>query len=279
MSEAYLLLRAALNLFKKSLADLSESERYQAQQQAQRELRLENQVLNSTEAIGVILSDEEIQRAYAEIRGRYLQEADFIDELAKNGLTEAELRSALQRQCQVNTILERVASRANSVSEVEIGLYYHLHPEKFHQPERRSVSHILISINPDYPENTRTEATRRAEDLRQLLQQHPQQFADLALKHSECPTALQGGDLGSIAAGKLYPELDAVLFQLKTNEISVVVESEIGLHILWCRQIHKARKLSYTKAAPKIRALMREQAQYQAIRHWLIQLKDQTHEQ
>jgi len=61
-------------------------------------------------------------------------------------------------------------------------------------------------------------------------------FADLALKHSECPTALQGGVLGIVPRGKLYPELDAVLFSLKVGAVSDIVESEIGFHLLLCKQ-------------------------------------------
>jgi nitrogen fixation protein NifM len=272
MNESYVLLRAALSLFKKAPVELQPEQLQQAQRQAKNELLIENKVLNSPDAVGVIISDEETQRAYQEIRQRYADEADFLSVLAKNSLTEDSLRAALQRQCKVNAILDRVGSRAATVDEVEIGLYYHLNPDKFHRPERRTVSHILISINPDYPENTRENAMKRALELHATLQRQPEQFGQFALKHSECPTALQGGDLGTVPRGKLYPELEVVLFSLKTGEISAVVESEIGLHILWCRQIHKASKLSYTKAAPKIRALMQEQIRHNAIREWLANL-------
>lgn len=272
MNESYILLRAALQLFQKAPTELPEAQLHQAQRQARHELRIENQILNAPGAVGVIISEEEVNRAYQEIRQRYQEEADFLAELHKNLLTEDGLRAALRRQCKVNAILDRVASQAPAVDEVEIGLYYHLNPDKFQRPERRSVSHLLISINADYPENTRENATKRAAELQAILQNQPDKFAQLAMKHSECPTALQGGDLGIVPRGKLYPELEAVLFSLQTGEISQVVESEIGLHILWCRQIHKPSKLSYTKAAPKIRALMQEQIRQDAIRQWLAHL-------
>ncbi len=169
-------------------------------------------------------------------------------------------------------MLDRVGSLSAPVDDVEIGLYYHLHSEKFAVPERRAVSHILISINPDYPENTRDMATQRAHELREKLLKKPHKFAELALKHSECPTALQGGELGIVPRGKLYAELDIVLFTLKAGDISPVVESEIGFHILFCKQIHKAETLSLAKATPKIRALMEERARQDCIRAWLTSL-------
>lgn len=272
MSEPYILLRAALGLFKKSLTELGEAELQQVQKQARNELAIENRVLNAHEATGVIISEAEIEHAYQEIRARYDDESHFLAELAKNSLNETSLRSALARQCKVNAVLDRVGSRAPSINDVDIGLYYHLHPEKFAVPERRSVSHIFISINADYAENTREAALQRANELRDKLLKKRYKFADLALRHSECPTALQGGELGILARGTLYPELDAVLFTMKTGDISAVVESEIGLHILLCKHIHKAETLSLAKATPKIRWLMEERARQNCIREWLADL-------
>jgi peptidyl-prolyl cis-trans isomerase C len=272
MSESYILLRAALSLFKKPPNQLGETELQQVKKQARNELHIEDRVLSSPEATGVIIGETEIQRAYQEIRARYDDENSFLAELSKNSLDETSLRAALARQCKVNSILDRVGSRAAEVSDVDIELYYRLHPEKFDLPERRSVSHIFISINPDYPENTRIVSLQRANDLHTKLHKKPYKFADLALKHSECPTALQGGELGTVSRGKLYPELDAVLFKLKAGEISHVVESEIGWHILLCKQIHKAENLSLAKAAPKIRTLIQERAKQDFIRIWLTGL-------
>jgi nitrogen fixation protein NifM len=272
MSEPYILLRAALGLFKKAPTELGDTELQQVQKQARNELNIENRVLNSPEATGVIISEEEIQHAYQEIRSRYDDESHFLAELSKNSLNETSLLAALSRQCKVNAILDRVGSRAPEVSEVDIELYYRLHPEKFALPERRSVSHIFISINPEYPENTRIVSLQRANDLHTKLHKKPYKFADFALRHSECPTALQGGELGTVPRGKLYPELDAVLFKLKAGEISHVVESEIGWHILLCKQIHKAENLSLDKATPKIRELMQERGKQDFIRAWLASL-------
>ena len=272
MSEPYILLRAALGLFKKAPTELGETELQQVQKQARNELNIENRVLNSPEATGVIISEEEIQHAYQEIRSRYDDESHFLAELTKNSLNETSLLAALSRQCKVNAILDRVGSRAQEVSEVDIELYYRLHPEKFALPERRSVSHIFISINPDYPENTRIVSLQRANDLHTKLLKKPYKVADFALRHSVCPTALQGGELGTVPRGKLYPELDAVLFKLKAGEISHVIESEIGWHILLCKQIHKAENLSLDKATPKIRELMQERGKQDFIRTWLASL-------
>jgi len=270
--EAYNVLRAALALFKKAPSELADAELTEARRQAANEYKIETRVLNSPEATTVMVPDEEVQRAYQEIRGRYEDETVFFSELYKNHLDEDALRAALYRQCKVNTILERVGSRTPDASDIEIGIYYHLHPEQFQKPEMREAWHIFISINPEYPENTREMAKARLEEISAKLQKKPYKFADLALKHSECPSALQGGVLGLVPRGKLYPELDAVLFTLKAGEISGIVETEIGYHLVTCKQIQKPESLSLQKATPKIRQFMKERAKRTCQRAWIAGL-------
>jgi peptidyl-prolyl cis-trans isomerase C len=271
-TEPYALLRASLALFRKAPDKLDPAQLRQAEAQARNEYRLESRVLNAPEAAGVIIPEREWQAAYQEIRDRYEDESAFLSELAKNRLTEETLRAALYRQCKVNAVLEKIAARSPEVSEVEIGIYYHLHAEQFNRPELREVSHIFISINPDFPENTRENAWDRIQDVRARLLKKPHKFAELALKYSECPTSLNGGTLGKVPRGKLYPELDAVLFSMKAGEVSQVLESEIGFHVLLCKQIHRAETISLKNATPKIRQLMKERYRRNCQRAWLASL-------
>ncbi|MBF6647493.1 nitrogen fixation protein NifM [Methylobacter sp. BlB1] len=271
-TEPYALLRASLALFRKAPDKLDPAQLQQAEAQARNEYRLESRVLNAPEAAGVIIPEREWQAAYQEIRDRYEDESAFLRELAKNRLTEETLRAALYRQCKVNAVLEKIAARSPEVSEVEIGIYYHLHAEQFNRPELREVSHIFISINPDFPENTRENAWDRIQDVRARLLKKPHKFAELALKYSECPTSLNGGTLGKVPRGKLYPELDAVLFSMKAGEVSQVLESEIGFHVLLCKQIHRAETISLKNATPKIRQLMKERYRRNCQRAWLASL-------
>ena len=271
-TDPYALLRAALTLFKKTPDELQEAELRQAEVQAINEFKIENRILNSQESGAVIISDKELQAAYQEIRNRYEDDESFFSDLKKNRLNKDSLSAALYRQCRVNVVLELIASRSPGISDVEIGIYYHLHPEQFNRPELREASHIFISINPDYPENIREVAYSRMQEISTKLQKKPYKFAELALKHSECPTALQGGVLGIVPRGKLYPELDAVLFRIKAGEVSGIVESEIGFHLVLCKQIQKAETLSLQKAAPKIRQIMNERSRRTCQRAWLASL-------
>ena len=270
--EPYTLLRAALSLYQKAPGELETEQLRQVQRQAKNEYEIETRVINSTEAASVIVTEQELTRAIAEVRNRFEDESAYLAALEVNQLDPESLKAALYRQCKVNAVLEKVASRSPKVNEVEIGIFYHSHPDKFHKPEQRQARHILISINPDYPENTAENARQRLETIAETLKRKPHKFADLALKNSECPTALNGGELGIVTAGKLYPELDAALFGLKENEISGVVETEIGFHLIQCQKIIHAETISLKKATPKIRQLMQDRYRRTCQRTWLASL-------
>lgn len=270
--EAYTLLRAALNLFQKPPTELDARQLDKANQQAVREFDIETRVLQSQEAAGVIVTEEELTRAFAEVKNRFEDEHHFEQALEAHGLNDVSLRNALARQCKVNAVLEKVATRSPKVSDVEVGIYYHSHPEKFRRPEQRSARHILISINPDYPENTREAATQRINEIAEILRRKPHKFADLAMKYSECPTALNGGDMGFSVRGKLFPELDQVLFEMKAGQLSSIVETEIGLHLIQCLKIIPTETLSLQKTAAKIRQLMQDRHRRTCQKAWLATL-------
>ena len=270
--EPYTLLRAALALFEKPPAELSPEELSRTQIQAKNEFAIETRVLNSLESAAVIVPDKELDLAFTEIRKRFENDAEFETVLTANALTIETLKAALGRQCKVNNVLESVAARAPAINDVEIGLYYHSHPEKFYCPEQRSARHILISINPDFPENTRENALQRIEEIAEKLKRKSKKFADLALKNSECPTAFNGGELGSLVAGKIHPELDVALFALKENEISGVIETEVGFHLIQCLKISHAETMSLKKATPKIRAVMQARQKQIYQKEWLANL-------
>jgi peptidylprolyl isomerase/peptidyl-prolyl cis-trans isomerase C len=270
--EPYTLLRAALALFEKPPAELSFEELSRAEIQARNEFTLEARVLNSPEAAAVIVPDKELDLAFTEVRKRFENNEAFENALTANALTVETLKAALFRQCKVNNVLESIAAHAPSVNDVEIGLYYHSHPEKFYCPEQRTARHIFISINPDFPENTRENALKRIEEIAEKLKRKANKFPDLALKNSECPTAFNGGELGSLVAGKIHPELDAALFALKEKEISGVVETEVGFHLIQCLKISHAETMSLKTATPKIRAVMQERQKQIYQKEWLASL-------
>ena len=277
----YHLLRAAQARFQRNIAALAPHERGEAETQARRSCALEQRVLQSAEAREVLIPDTQIQRAYREIQQRYADAAEFAADLARNGLDPRALRQALRRELTFDAVMQRVGARHEPVTEADERLFHELHRARFEHPERRSARHILITINEEYPENQRGAARARieasSERLAALAGDPPalrQRFIDEARSCSECPTAMEGGQLGTVARGQLYPALDAALFALAEGALSGVLESELGFHLLLCEQVHPAQHLGFEQVRARIHSALEKRRRDQAQRLWLSQLAD-----
>ncbi|MBK1702472.1 nitrogen fixation protein NifM [Thiococcus pfennigii] len=269
----YHLLRVATARYQRDPAHLEPDELGEAERQAERSLALEERVLASGEAIGVVISEAEIANGLATIAERYADAGEMADDLARNGLDEAALREALRRELVFDAVMRRVGARHAAVTDEEIERLYRDAPERFARPERRTVRHILITINEGFAENGRTAATARAERLAAMLREQPGRFDELARAHSECPTALEGGRIGTVPRGRLYPSLDAVLFGQAEGTIAGPIETEIGLHLLLCEQIHPAASLSLDQARERIRTVLTDRRRRAAQETWLAELE------
>jgi nitrogen fixation protein NifM len=266
-------LRTALMLFGKPLSQLEPEESERVQKQAEKEYQIEQCILEAPESVGVMVSEPELVRALAEIRAKYPDEDSFRASLEASDLDETLLRLALARQCKVNTILDKIDSATPiEIDEVEMGIYYHAHFDKFQQPERRDAYHILISINEDFPENSRPRALERIRDIAAKLTRNVKLFGDLAQRHSECPTAMREGRIGMVRLGQLFPTLDAALFSLRPGQLSEIVESEMGFHVLFCKSIEPPQTLSLKKATPHIRKVLTERVRESRRRAWIAGL-------
>jgi len=272
IDHAYHLLQAAVNKYGKNPSELNPSELNEVKLQALKAFELESLILSSPEAQNVVLTQSLLKKSMEEIKSRYSSDEEFIADLKLNDLDDKKLYVSLYREMLVETVLDKVGSRAATVNELDVMIYFYLHKDKFNKPETREAYHILITLNDDYEENKYEAAKLRLDDIRKRLLKKSGRFSEQAIKHSECPTALRDGFLGNIPKGELYPELDKVMFSMKENEISEIVESPIGLHILYCKSISKAGAVSMRMAEPKIREHMLERRRRMCKKNWLSEL-------
>lgn len=269
---SYLLLRTSMAKYEKSPSQLSATELGALKQQVAKEYEIQNLILSSDEARDTYIPDSVVDASVQEVKKRYQNEDEFLTDIETNGMSEKGFRAALARESKVEAVLDRVSSKAVSISDMDIMIYFHMHYERFKLPETRTVRHILITINSDYEENKKHNAMQRMLSIRERLLKKSKRFSEQALKHSECPTAMNGGLLGRVRQGELYPELDKILFEMKEGSISEVIESELGFHVLYCEKIHSAGSATLKEARPKIQKLLQDRAKRMCQKAWLNEL-------
>lgn len=265
----YRLLRVALDQFGKSPTGLDEQEYKQVRQIAAKEYLIEQSVLASEEARGVVVPASQVDKVVEQIASRYGDEDTFHQELADNQLRLQDLKVALERELRVEAVLALVASRTPAIDDTEANLFYYMNRDRFVRPEMRKARHILVTINPEFAENTREEALRRIEKIHQRVSKKPARFEEQAMKHSECPASMNGGLLGEVKDDTLYPELSAVLFKMKSGEVSEVIESPIGFHILFCESVTPGGIAPLADVIDKLRDQLQEKQRKLETRRWI----------
>lgn len=128
----------------------------------------------------------------------------------------------------LDTLKQRV-----SVSEDDLRRAYQENLARFTTPQERRASHILIKAEASAPDAQKKAARTKAEQLLAQLQKNPAQFAELAKKNSDDPgSAANGGDLDFFGRGAMVKPFDDAAFALKPGQISGVVQSDFGFHII-----------------------------------------------
>jgi peptidylprolyl isomerase/peptidyl-prolyl cis-trans isomerase C len=269
---AYLTLKLARELYRKSPGGLAPEERRRVDKVALRQQQIEARILATPEAAAVVLPASALAQSLAEIRGRYAGEDEFHADLGDNGLNEAELRRALERDLVVEAVLEGVASRTGAVGDADVEIFYLMHRDRFRQPETRSLRHVLVTINESVATSSRAAALAKIEAIRERLRKSPERFEEQALKHSECPTALNGGLLGDLPRGKLFPELEPAAFALAAGELSAVLESPLGFHVLRCDAIKAEQVLPLEAVIERLRSHLDDNRRQKAQKAWIAGL-------
>ena len=217
-------------------------------------------------------------------------EAQFANYLREHNLSRDEYRAVVRDMICGEWMTEEAARQA-TVSDEEIKTYYEAHrKDDFLQlPERITASHILINARPQtISEQLRREqnltgdllaravrgelANRRAlaENLRRNAVEAHAGFDSLAREYSDDPaTRERGGDLGAFARGAHTRAFDDAAFALKAGEVSNVVETEYGYHVIKLRGREPARTVSLAEAAPEVRRRLVAQKQAALLAGWL----------
>ena len=166
----------------------------------------------------------------------------------------------LFRQTEQSTI-EYVVLNADAVksmikpSEDDLRTYYKENLSRFMDKEQRRASHILINAPQSMSAADRDKAKQRAEELLAEVKAHPEQFADIAKKNSQdTGSAVNGGDLGFFKPGDMVKPFEDAAYALKTGEISGLVSTEYGFHIIKMGEIKTPKTPTFEELRAKIEA-------------------------
>lgn len=154
-----------------------------------------------------------------------------------------------------NDLMQQIA-----VSDAEMKRYYEEHLKQYQSQEERRASHILISVAETASDAQKAAARQKAEALLQQVRKNPKDFAELARKNSQDPgSAEKGGDLGMFGRGAMVKPFEDAAYRLKKGEISDLVQTPFGFHIIQLTDVRPGRTRTYDEVKNEIQAELKKQ--------------------
>ena len=192
----------------------------------------------------------------------FIDKARVEDDQVKAYYEQHQKEFQLPEQVKVEYVkfsLEDLMAKAG-VKEEDAKKYYNDHQAEFATPEQRQAAHILLTVAPTASKAEQNAVKARAEALLRELQADPSKFAELAKKNSQDPgSAMNGGDLGVFARGMMVKPFDEAVFALKVGEISGLVRSDFGFHIIRLTAIKPSQTAPFNEVAAGILNKLRQQ--------------------
>ncbi len=233
-------------------------------------------ILQVAKTHGITSNEKTVDSRIEMIRKRFPSEEQFLQAMSAKGMTLKEYRDQVAEQVLVQDTVKRVLGREISVQDDEVEQYYSDHPDKFETRPTVKLAQIFLEIKKWNDEEEVERTRQKAAELRALATEGAE-FSELAAQHSEGPYREQGGLVGTISPEDILPDLEKIAFRLKSGEISPVIQTSYGFHILKALEAFPARKIDFEEARPLIEDLIHEEKRSEKYDDWIEKLKEDSH--
>lgn len=215
-------------------------------------------LLQESEKKGVTVSEKEIEAKIEDMKGRLPGEEEFKKTLAQMGVSEAMLRSRIKEGLTVQKIIEQEVGAGIIIHDTDAEKFYNQNKDSFKEHEKLHVSHILINVDPKADKDKKKEARKKIEQVQKKLKEGGD-FAILAKEFSDCPSASEGGDIGFFVPGDTVKPFEDAAMALKPGEISDIVETDFGYHIIKLMERVPETIMSFEQAKDEIKKYLKDQ--------------------
>lgn len=199
----------------------------------------------------------------------------FAEVLKKQNIDEAQVIDGIQRGKRMDLLIEQITQGLDDPTEDEIDKHFDEHAEDYFRQDRVQAQHILLKPASEKLEDRQTSKSKLME-LRNRIQLG-EKFDDIASQFSECPSGgKSGGSLGWFARGMMIPEFDDAVFAMELEELSDVVETPLGFHLIRLNGVEEGGPVTLDEVADKVREYLRHGKRGRIISAHVEDLKKKT---
>jgi parvulin-like peptidyl-prolyl isomerase len=245
----------------------------------------------------IIVTKQDIQKGVDEVKKRFSPDKDYQeykDELKRQGYTEKIFEKDIKEQLMVMQLIDKeIKGKAILPNEAEVRKYYDEHKKELKQEEQARARHILIRVDEKADLKTQSAALKKIQEIQAKVKKGGD-FAALAKEYSEDPGSKEnGGDLGFFTKETMVPEFSKAAFALKPGQVSDLVKTSFGYHLIKVEETKPAKQLALEDEVPVgggknvkikeyIQNILYQQSTEKKFEEWLTDLKNkakiETHE-
>lgn len=229
-------------------------------------------LFQESQKIGIKVDMQEISAEVDVIRQRFATEEEFKTALTRMNLTEVALQLRIKQRLAIQKAIDVKIGNTIVIKDEESKKFYDTHPRYFKQPEEVRARHILIKLAPEADEAQKVEAQKKIKAVQQKLRDG-EDFAKVAKDFSEGPSSINGGELPAFKRGDMVKPFEDAAFALKSNEISDVVQTRFGYHIIKVVEKKPERTIGYEEIKKQLTAYLKQQKINQEVSSYLNELR------
>lgn len=244
--------------------------------------KLKNDILNNlidrellyqeSQKMKITVNPDAVANQLASIKQRFQNPAEFEAAIKQLNLSEADIQSQISRDMAIRELIDKQVVQKVVVTDEETKAYYDANTSQFKQPEQVKARHILIKIDANATETQKADARQEIKNIQQKLQ-NGDDFAGLAKEYSQGPSSVKGGDLGFFRRGQMVKPFEDAAFALKPNEISDIVETQYGYHLIKVEEKKPATTPAYAEIKERLNQHLKEQKIDREAKEYIDRLK------
>lgn len=220
----------------------------------------------------ISVSNAAVEEAIEPARAKFDSDKAFIEALGNEGLNG--YRATIYRELLADKAEQVAVESRIAVSDEDVRDYYEENKASFKRPKQFKASHLLVKVDPASNKEELAVLKERAEGLLERAKAG-EDFYDLAYYNSDDRTKFVGGDLGYFHEGRTVKEFEEAVLELQVGEVSDLVRTRFGFHIIKLTDLQPPTQLSYDDMKVKIRAQLEKKQRDAYYDEWMSNLKGQ----
>jgi parvulin-like peptidyl-prolyl isomerase len=232
-------------------------------------------LLERSQQLDIAVSAADIDAEVAKVVEQVGGEENFRKALAAQNITDEAFRKELEKGARVNKLVEQACTGVEEPTEQEVTDFYEAHKSEYVSEPKVLCQHILVKVEDNSTSDEKSAAFEKILAIKDRIVAGGN-FAEEAQKHSDCPSGREGGSLGWFGPGMMVPEFDKVAFEMKKGEVSGVVTTQFGYHIIYKADEQPGGQQTLVDVHDQIKDYLRHGARGKAVDAFVAELREKA---